>query len=203
MKISKNILLLTGGLAAGIGLSYLITCNQPMRKPAVRITDLRKTVEKNEAGLLQETNLINETATKTAYNLTKSKERLKQTGERKDVLYKTLKEVVVSNAPDTVSIVRIAPSLLSVVAESDSLFRQVVQQQDTLLKIKDTLIAVHQSAYVSLRTSFDQSLQQQEGLLQLNRQLSTDLKKQRRKTRLIAAASVLVTGLVAGYLVSR
>jgi hypothetical protein len=192
MKINKYALLLVGGLLAGIVTSYLFTCHQA---PAhQRPQDIRNEVKKNEAAFIKRISAVQSEEKKTTLNLAATKGKLEQTTAHKAVLYQTLKEVVVSNVADT---------FISVVNKSDSLFRQVIHQQDTLLQIKDTLLAVHQSAYTSLRASFDQSWQQQEALLQANKQLTKDLKKQRRKTKLVAVSSLLVTGLMAGYLISR
>lgn len=192
MKINKYILLLAGGLMAGVATGYLFTFNQATIYP--EMNDIRQDVEKNEGVFNKKIAAVHTEEKKITLNLAATKGRLEQTTAQKAVLYQTLKEVVVSNVADT---------FISVVNESDSLFRQVIHQQDTLLQIKDTLIAVHQSAYTSLRASFDQSWQQQEALLQANKQLTKDLKKQRRKTKLVAVSSLLVTGLMVGYLISR
>lgn len=192
MKINKYILLLAAGMMAGMATVYLFTCNQSPVYP--KVNDIRKAAEKNEAAFNKRIAAVHTEENKAALNLAATKSKLEQTTSQKQELYKTLKEVVVSNVADT---------FIAVVNESDSLFRQVIHQQDTLLNIKDTLIAVHQSAYASLRASFDQSWQQQEALLQTNKQLTKDLKKQRRKTKLVAVSSLIVTGLMAGYLISR
>lgn len=192
MKINKYILLLAGGLMAGVATGYLFTCNQATIYP--EMNDIRQDVEKNEGVFNKKIAAVHTEEKKITLNLAATKRNLEQTTAHKAALYQTLKEVVVSNVADT---------FISVVNESDSLFRQVIHQQDTLLQIKDTLLAVHQSAYASLRVSFDQSLQQHDALLQMNKQLAKDLKKQRRKTKLVAVSSLLVTGLMAGYLISR
>jgi|GEM_PF-1631975 len=192
MKINKYILLLAAGMMAGMATVYLFTCNQSPVYP--KVNDIRKDVEKNEAAFNRRITAVHTEENKAALNLADTKRKLEQADTHKKVLYKTLREVTVSNVSDT---------FISVVNKSDSLFRQVIHQQDTLLNIKDTLIAVHQSAYASLRASFDQSWRQQEVLLQANKQLTKNLKKQRRKTKLIALSSIIVTGLTAGYLISR
>lgn len=192
MKINKYALLLIGGLLAGVAATYLFTCNQvPVH---TKMNNIRKEVEKNEATFTKKLTAVRTEEKKITLGLATTKSRLQQTAAQKEVIYQTLKEVVVSNVADT---------FIAVVDKSDSLFRQVIHQQDTLLQIKDTLLAVHQSAYASLRASFVQSWQQQEALLQTNKQLAKGLKKQRRKTKLVAVSSLIVTGLMAGYLISR
>ncbi|MDF2383650.1 hypothetical protein JMG10_19375 [Nostoc ellipsosporum NOK] len=192
MKLNKKIILLAGGLLAGVAAGYLFTSSPT--SSVKKIIDLRKVAERNETAINNRIVAVRREEKQVTGELAASKKKLAQVVARKEPLYKLLNEVTVSKVTDT---------FISVVRESDSLFHQVIEQQDTLLAIKDTLIAFHQLAYASLRTSFDQSLQQQEAILQVNKQLTKDLKGQRRKTRLIAAAAVLVTGLTTGYLLSR
>lgn len=122
MKINKYTLLLAGGLMAGVATGYLFTFNQATIYP--EMNDIRQDVEKNEGVFNKKIAAVHTEEKKITLNLAATKGRLEQTTAQKAVLYQTLKEVVVSNVADT---------FISVVNESDSLFRQVIHQQDTLL----------------------------------------------------------------------
>lgn len=75
--------------------------------------------------------------------------------------------------------------LLSAQSEKDSLQDSFVVQMEWQLGNKDTIIAVQQQQYLSLKTAFDKSLQQQEILQSQKSHYKKEVRRQKRKKRLL------------------
>jgi hypothetical protein len=84
--------------------------------------------------------------------------------------------------------------------EKDSLQAEVQKTLEGQLTVKDDQLQLQTVAYNQLHSAFDSTILQNQDLLQNNQRLEKGLKKQRTRTRIVAAALVFITGLGANYL---
>lgn len=82
----------------------------------------------------------------------------------------------------------------------DSLYEVQAGLQDSIITGKDSVIAIKTSQYSELSTVFDQSVKQQETLFSENKSLQRQVKRQKRKGRLLAIGTAILSGLATHYL---
>ncbi|OJW31528.1 MAG: hypothetical protein BGO54_13785 [Sphingobacteriales bacterium 46-32] len=82
----------------------------------------------------------------------------------------------------------------------DSLYELQIALQDNIIAGKDSIIAIKTSQYNELSTVFDQSIKQQEILFSENKSLRKQVKRQKRKGRLLALGTAILSGLATHYL---
>ena len=87
--------------------------------------------------------------------------------------------------------------------EKDSLCEDMNTNLEMQLKNKDSTIAVKDTGYQSLKSSFAESIAQQQGLFEQNKGFQQQFKRQKVKSKLLSAALLIVSGAAANFLIHR
>ncbi len=86
-------------------------------------------------------------------------------------------------------------------AIKDSLYESQITKQDSLLAGKDSIIEVKIRLHQDLKVLFDRSLMQQETLMNENKQLRKQFKRQKLRSKLFAIGVTVLSGFTANYLI--
>lgn len=81
----------------------------------------------------------------------------------------------------------------------DSLYEKQISLQDSVIRVKDVEITIRDSLYREIKTNFALSLAQQQLLAEQNGLFQKQLKRQKRRSKLLAFGSVILTGIVTNY----
>lgn len=90
--------------------------------------------------------------------------------------------------------------LNNAIVVSDSLCDRVIDNQQQQLIQKDSVIQLHRMQYVSLKSSFTESISQQKLLLDQNDLLRKQVRKQRLKSKLLSGLTLIAAGITTHYL---
>ena len=85
--------------------------------------------------------------------------------------------------------------------EKDSLYEDANANLDAQLKNKDSTIQVKDTEYQTLKTSFKESLSQQQILYDQNKGYQKQFKRQKVKSKLLSAALLIISGAAVNYLI--
>lgn len=85
--------------------------------------------------------------------------------------------------------------------EKDSLYEDANANLDAQLKNKDSTIQVKDIEYQTLKTSFKESLSQQQILYDQNKGYQKQFKRQKVKSKLLSAALLIISGAAVNYLI--
>ena len=87
--------------------------------------------------------------------------------------------------------------------EKDSLYEDANANQEKQLKNKDSTIQIGAIQYQTLKTSFKESLSQQQVLFDQNKGYQKQFKRQKVKSKLLSAAVLILSGVAVNYLIHR
>lgn len=106
------------------------------------------------------------------------------------------KEQVFDEIEDTScdSLITTVEYLMQSSSEKDSLYNEAVLNLEDQLKNKDSIIVLKDEQYQKLKTSFDKSLSNQQLLLDENKLLSKQIKKQKFKSKVLSAVLFIFSG---------
>ena len=85
--------------------------------------------------------------------------------------------------------------------EKDSLYEDANANLDAQLKNKDSTIQIAAIQYQTLKTSFKESLSQQQVLYDQNKSYQKQFKRQKVKSKLLSAALLIISGAAVNYLI--
>lgn len=125
--------------------------------------------------------------TKATFLIRKSKE------DKKDILTSTVCDSLVTNVEH----------LIVSHSEKDSLYEAVTGNLSAQIANKDSTIILKDEQYLSLKFTFDKSLSNQQLLVDENKLLSKQVRKQKAKGKFLSAALMLITGTAIHQFISR
>jgi len=109
---------------------------------------------------------------------------------------------IIGNAPYCDSLVVAVEYLMQSSVEKDSLYEKVTVNLEDQLKNKDSTISLKDEQYAVVKTAFNKSLANQEVLVNQNKLLNKQVRKQKLKSKILSAVLLMVTGAAANHLFS-
>lgn len=81
----------------------------------------------------------------------------------------------------------------------DSLYKKQITLQDSIIQVKSVEITIRDSLHREIKTSLAVSLAQQQLLADQNSLLQKQLKRQKRRSRLLSIGGIILTGFATNY----
>ena len=100
---------------------------------------------------------------------------------------------------DCDSLITTVEYLMQSSTEKDSLYEVVALNTEEQLKNKDSTITLKDEQYKKLKTSFEKSLSNQEQLIDENKLLDRQVKKQKLKSKFLSAAILIISGAAVNH----
>lgn len=226
-NLKSSIALLTLGFLMGISLMFLFSgdCNEPEVKGEISISpkELKKQIESVEKEHQQKIADLEIKNQKLQGELATTKELLskaKQKTKTKETEIKKLIQPKGFSARDLLAKVNATPLLDTSVSFCDSLINEVneyildnttkdslyeiqITQLDSTVVVKDLIISLKAQLNKELAFTLSQSIEQQEILLERNKQLQKKFKRQKFRRKVIAIGATILSGIAADYLIHR
>lgn len=97
------------------------------------------------------------------------------------------------------SLITTVEYLMQSSTEKDSLYEVVALNTEEQLKNKDSTITLKDEQYKNLKTSFEKSLSNQEQLIDENKLLGKQVKKQKLKSKFLSAVILIISGAAVNH----
>ncbi len=204
------------GLLLGIFLGFVYcTSSLGNNQPSVLVPspkELKKEVVQFETGYSKSFDTLKKESDNLRSELTDTKSQLQRAKQRSQVLqgqvYSLLDNRLERKQTDTIATTTSCDTLSTTVvelmqaaAQKDTLYEQVTSNLEEQLKNKDTTIALKDSQYTDLKTTFDKSVDSQQLLADQNKLLNKEYKRQKIKGKLLSAILFAVSGAAATYFI--
>lgn len=221
-RFKSTIALLLIGFMLGFCTSqFLFGCNaEPSGKPASQVKELIKKTDANHAVYTEKISVLEKVNANLQQKLLGTQAELqkakRQTAIQEGSLkllaktgYKASERLKKTDQPDAVhyyaaacdSLISEVNSYLDENKRKDSLYEEQIFAMDSVITVKDAIIQADASAYNSLHQLFSQTVEQQELLLAENVSLRKQIKRQKRKGKLLGLGGIIVSGAAANYLI--
>ncbi|MBS1577402.1 MAG: hypothetical protein JST09_19045 [Bacteroidetes bacterium] len=229
-KFKASIGLLLIGFVVGLCLSFLFMdySNEQSLKheKIVPVKDLKKEVEDKEASYQTKITELENKNEQLQQELKSTKDQLSaiksRTKQRESNIKKIIdpggfhergypaKELLHRVNPSVITDAGLSPcdTLINEVgayleenALKDSLYESQISKQDSLIAGKDSVIEVKTRLHQDLQAIIDKSLVQQETLMNENKQLHKQFKRQKLRSKLFAIGVTVLSGFTANYLI--
>lgn len=215
----RNLLtLLLIGFAIGLCSSFLFTgCNKTATsKTVVNPKKLKKKADTIQANYQKQISNLQDQNIELAQNLEVTKGLLDQTKQlckQKELQIKKLTEPKgfaakdLLTRADTITKTSNCDTLASLVVEyidrnheKDSLYEIQLIQMDSIASIKDELLETNERAYTNLKLLFNESLSSQKNLVNENKLLRKQFKRQRFKSKVVTLGLMILTATATNFL---
>jgi hypothetical protein len=202
---------LIAGLAVMLGIGWLLTtCHkQPnviVEPQNIPVSKQQKKLAIKQADLLQQIDAVDNQQVKLTGQITNTRVVLEKTKIKSRVLKEQIQNHLKQKANTDTStflghsgvdnISYMVNDLLNVQTDEDSIQQQLIQKIEQQVLQKQTVIQLQQQQYITLKAAFDQSIAQQNNLLQQNKQFKKQRIKQKIQ-RIIFAALVILASTIA------
>lgn len=183
--------------------------NSPL--PISSAKELQKEVTHFENGYRKSFDSLKKESTKLSSALNMAKTELQQAKKRSQLLqghvYRLLDSRFEKQQSDTVVSITSCDSLSVTVRElmqaneqKDTLYEHVTTNLEDQVKNKDSTIALKDSQYSQLKSAFDHSVNNQALLVEQNKLLNKEYKRQKLKSKFLSATLFVLSGAAATYL---
>lgn len=183
--------------------------NSPLPIPSAK--ELQKEVTHFETGYRKSFDSLKKESTKLSSALNMAKTELQQAKKRSQLLqgqvYRLLDSRFEKQQSDTVVSITSCDSLSVTVRElmqaneqKDTLYEHVTTNLEDQVKNKDSTIALKDSQYSQLKSAFDHSVNNQALLVEQNKLLNKEYKRQKLKSKFLSATLFVLSGAAATYL---
>jgi hypothetical protein len=206
----KNLIIsFLSGLTLGIiiVLSFQVFSSDDSVPSAAKIEPktLKKEVAKSEVGYMMSMDSLKKKSVQLGVELKGTKLELEKTKQKnrslQTAVYKLLDKQPEndlnsseqSNGPCD-SLINAAGQLIQSSTEKDSLYDVVTSNLEEQLKNKDSTISLKDEQYKEIKAAFTKSIEDGQELLNKNKQLQKQAKRQKRKSKIISAALMILTG---------
>lgn len=217
MKL-KLVLALITGIIIGITVTQLLRsdrCSNEILSPVktvVATDNIEQQLSTAKKEFDKETSALKASAAQLQKEAATSKVQLEKIKKKNLVLqtqvYDLLDQKGLVNTADTLQMLAVCDTLQSRVNEllatatiKDSLYENVTVNLEVQLANKDSTITVKDDAYQALKISLDQSLLQQKMVVDQNKNFQQLIKRQKTKSKLVSAGLLVLSGVVANYLI--
>jgi hypothetical protein len=201
------------GLLLGLFLSFMYSTAGKLPVQVAKATapkQLQAQVFKNEYLFIKKADSFQRKSVQLQQELILTKNELKTAKEKNASLhvaiYKLLdkeadKPLEHSSEIDCDSLVVLVDDLMQTSVIKDSLYDDTVINLEQQVSNKDSTISVKERQYTELKAAFNMSIEGQKQLTTENKLLTKDIKKQKRKSKIISAALLILSGAAANYLI--
>ena len=207
------VIVFTLGLLLGLFYSFMYrTLHVDPVKPSVSkksIVEIKKEVTQSEIVYTRNMDLLKKKNIKLEEELTGTKKTLaavKQQNQSLKVQVYSLIDRVKEPSLQITAIDSSCDSLITTVeylmqsnTEKDSLYEITALNLEEQLKNKDSTVALKDDQYKNLKTSFEKSLSSQQQLIDENKLLGRQVKKQKLKSKFLSAAILIISGAAASH----
>lgn len=140
--------------------------------------------------------------TKTALQKAKQKSYSLQV-EVYELMDKHFEKKQKDEAPDNScdSLISTVEILMQSSTEKDSLYENVTSNLEDQLQNKDSTLAIKDKQYVEIKSAFTKSIEGQKELIDQNKFLQKEAKRQKFKSKILSAALFIFTGVATNYLI--
>lgn len=214
--MKNNILSFLFGLLLGIALTLLfqfLTIDDympPVKK--VEIKSIEKQVAKSEVNYAKTVDSLRSQSVKLQVQLSDTKTELTKAKQRAyslqvtvyELLDKRLENESNGNANNTTScdsLIVTVEDLMQSSSLKDSLYEKANCNLEEQVKNKDSTIALKEAQYLDIKSAFKKSIENQNELLDQNKLLDKQVKKQKFKSKVLSAALFILTGAAANYII--
>lgn len=214
--MKNNILSFLFGLLLGIALTLLFQFlmiddyTPPVKK--VEIKSIEKQVSKSEVNYTKTVDSLRSQSVKLQVQLSDAKTELTKAKQRAyslqvtvyELLDKRLENEANGNANNTTScdsLIVTVEDLMHSSSVKDSLYEKVNSNLEEQVKNKDSTIALKEEQYLDIKSAFKKSIENQNELLDQNKLLDKQVKKQKFKSKVLSAALFILTGAAANYII--
>lgn len=210
-----NLLCFAVGVLLGLflGLVYCTATfnNDSLLLPIPSAKELQKEVTHFETGYRKSFDSLKNESAKLGSALNMAKAELQQAKKRSQLLqgqvYRLLDSRFEKQQSDTVVSITSGDSLAVTVSDlmqaneqRDTLYEHVTANLEDQVKNKDSILALKDSQYSQLKTAFDHSVNNQTFLVEQNKLLNKEYKKQKLKSKFLSATLFVLSGAAATYL---
>ncbi|WP_121355753.1 hypothetical protein [Flavisolibacter nicotianae] len=200
------------GLFLGLVYGTAALCNNPLPVSVPAPKELKKEVTQFETGYAKSFDTLKKESNKLHTELAATKFELQKTKRKSQVLqsqvYSLLDSRFDKQQADTISTKTSCDSLAATVSEllqsnaqKDTLYEGVTANLEQQVANKDTTISLKDAQYTGLKTAFEKSIQGQQLLVDQNKQLSKQYKRQKVKCKLLSAVLIALSGAAATYFI--
>lgn len=214
--MKNNILSFLFGLLLGIALTLLFQFlmiddyTPPAKK--VEIKSIEKQVAKSEVNYKKTVDSLRSQSVKLQVQLSDTKTELTKAKQRAYSLQVTVYELLdkrlendangnANNATSCDSLIVTVEDLMHSSSVKDSLYDKVNSNLEEQVKNKDSTIALKEEQYLDIKSAFKKSIENQNELLDQNKLLDKQVKKQKFKSKVLSAALFILTGAAANYII--
>lgn len=214
--MKNNILSFLFGLLLGIALTLLfqfLTIDDyvpPVKK--IEIKSIEKQVSTSEVNYAKTVDSLRSQSVKLQVQLSDTKTELSKAKQRAYSLQVTVYELLdkrleneangnANNATSCDSLIVTVEDLMHSSSVKDSLYEKVNSNLEEQVKNKDSTIALKEAQYLDIKSAFKKSIENQNELLDQNRLLDKQVKKQKFKSKVLSAALFILTGAAANYII--
>lgn len=201
----------TLGLLLGLFLSFmyrtLLIDAPPSPVSKQSVVALKKEADKSEVNYSKSFDSLERQSKKLEVELAGTKKTLGEVKKQNQVLqsrvYALISREKVKEPEDKScdSLITSVEYLMQSNAEKDSLYEVATLSLEDQVRNKDSTIVLKDVQYKNLRSAFDKTLSNQQLLLDENKLLGKQLKKQRVKSKLLSAAIFIFSGAAINHLI--
>lgn len=199
------------GLFLGIVYCTATFNNNSSPVPIPSAKELQKEVTHFETGYRKSFDSLKKESTKLISALNMTKTELQQAKQRSQLLqgqvYDLLDSRFERQKSDTIVSITSCDSLAATVKElmqaneqKDTLYEHVTANLENQVKNKDSTLALKDYQYGQLKSAFDHSVSNQTLLVEQNKLLNKEYKKQKLKSKFLSATLFVLSGAAAAYL---
>lgn len=207
------VIVFTLGLLLGLFYSYMYRALFPVPvKPSVSkksMVEIKKEVTQSEAVYSKHIDSLKKKNTKLEEELVGTKKTLatvkQQNQSLKVQVYALIDRVKGPSLPIQAfdsscdSLITAVEYLMQSSTEKDSLYEVATLNVEEQLKNKDSTITLKDELYKNLKTSFEKSLSNQEQLIDENKLLGKQVKKQKLKSKFLSAVILIISGAAVNH----
>lgn len=201
------------GLALALPCRKSLALDGPSTARATPPAVAKQQVEKTESSFAKRIDSFSSVNRKLSSALVGTKTLLQQAKQRSSALQNQVyglirqrvddtRDIEGQNASDCDSLIATVEYLMQNSVVKDSLQEEVTINLERQLAIKDSTIALNGQQYISLKSSFDKSIENGEALFKDNKTLTSQLKRQKLKSKFLSAAFLVLAGAATGYFIT-
>lgn len=196
------------GLALGLFFSFmyrtLLPANAPLSKTAKELPkNLEVQVAKTEITYTKTFDSLKRQSVKLGLELKQTKTELDRAKQKNYSLQVQVYSLLDRQNPTDSScdsLITTVEYLMQSSTEKDSLYENVASNLEQQLTNKDSTIAAKDKQYLEIKSAFTKSIEGQKELIDQNKILNKQFKRQKFKSKVLTAALLIFTGAATNYL---